>query len=364
MKSKVKLTLIVFGFLSFLTVFSQTKSNQYYCTPCNASCDVKSFEKPGICDVCNMPIISLTDEELKLSIANSGVPKPLNLKYNEWEELGSSPYRTSRLWIKNYKRKYVQIESDGIYLSGALYYPKIDNNKTIPAIILAHGSGPTTQYNLSYYTYLGLKMGLAVLVCDKRGVGNSQGEYDRTLLNSKNVFTDLASDLVAQLKWLKTQTEIDITKIGLMGPSQAGWIMPIAAKKDDSFSFIISLSGPAVSLGEENYFSALTNENHNPPGISILEADKKLATFNGDHIYQTASVLKMLDTKILWQFGTHDRSVPVDLSIRRLKQMNTENFDIKGIQDIGHGSANIYTGEYEDFVQILKPWLLKIGILE
>lgn len=364
MVSKKKMTALLIGLLFYLTVFSQSESIQYYCTPCNAHCDVKSYDKPGMCDVCNMPIISLTDEELKLSIANAGVPKPLDLKYNEWEELGSSPYRASRLWIENYSRKNVQIVNGNTLLSGALYYPKIEKSKKIPAIILAHGSGPTTQYNLSYYTYLGLKMGMAVLVCDKRGVGNSQGEYDASALNSKNVFTDLATDLVAQFKWLNTQPEIDKTKIGMMGPSQAGWIMPIAANMDDSFSFIISLSGPAVSVGEENYFSALTNESYSPSGISIVEADKKLTSFDGSHIYQTAPVLRILKTKTLWQFGTHDRSVPVDESIRRLKQMNKPNFEIKVIQDVGHGSANINTGEYEDFVKILKPWLLKIGILE
>ena len=109
MKSKIKLILIVIGFLSYLTVFSQTKSIKYYCTPCNAPCDAKSYEKPGTCDACNMPIIFLTDEELKLSLENSDIPKPLDLKYNEWEELGSSPYRASRLWINNYRRKHVQI---------------------------------------------------------------------------------------------------------------------------------------------------------------------------------------------------------------------------------------------------------------
>lgn len=366
MSIKKTFTISIGVFLMCLSLFGQNNTTKYYCTPCNATCDAKSYDKPGTCHVCNMPIIALTDEELKLSLANSGLPKPLalDLKYGVKEELGSDPYRASRLWITDYSRTYVKIKSGTIFLSGALYYPKIEENQKVPAIILAHGSGPTTQYNLGYYIYLGLKMGAAVLVCDKRGIGNSEGEYDASVMNSEKIFTDLASDLVAQLKWIKTQPEIDTAKIGMMGPSQAGWIMPIAAEMDNSVNFIISLSGPAVSVGEENYFSALTNENDSPAGLSIIEADKKLQDFNSNHIYETIPVLKKLNTYILWQFGTHDRSVPVDESIRRLKSLKKPNFEIIVVQDVGHGVANVHTGEYEDFVKVLKPWLIRIGIFE
>ncbi|MEL7121597.1 MAG: prolyl oligopeptidase family serine peptidase [Bacteroidota bacterium] len=286
------------------------------------------------------------------------------MTYGVREDLSSSPYRAARLWIKNYSREFVQIQSGDILLSGALYFPKLEEDKKIPAIVLAHGSGPTTQYNMGYYIYLGLKMDSAVLVCDKRGVGNSEGVFDPNYLKSEQHFTELASDLVAQLKWIKSQPEIDLTKIGMMGPSQAGWIMPIAAKMDNSVRFIVSLSGPTVSVGVENYFSSLTREYMSPPGISIEEADKELSNFSGDPLYDPVPILEELQTNILWQFGTHDRSVPVSECIRVLEKLNKTNFDIKVVQHVGHGSTNIHTGEYEDFVQIIKPWLIKIGVVE
>ncbi len=363
MKEK-SIILFVFTLIWSYALIGQETSKKYYCTPCNSPCDVKAYDKPGVCDVCNMPIISLTEQELKESIANAGIPQPLELVYGEIEELGSSPYRASRLWIEEYSRKHIQIKSGEIMLSGAIYYPRIAPGQKVPAFILAHGSGPTTQYNLGYYIYLGLKMGAVVLACDKRGVGNSEGEYDASVKNSRHIFSDLASDLVAQLQWLKEQPEVDTGKIGMMGPSQAGWIMPIAAKMDRSFGFIVSLSGPAVSVGAENYFSALTNENNMPKGMSIEQADKKLKDFSGDPIYDPIPVIRDLNTRILWQFGTHDRSVPVDESIRRLKELNKPNFDIKIVKDVGHGSANVHTGKYEDFVSIIKPWLKKIGVFE
>lgn len=357
----------LFTFILFLSnqpLFSQYSAKKYYCTPCSSLCDAKSHDKPGMCDVCEMPLIPLSEDEHAQSVANSGIPRAYEVDYDKWEELGSNKYRASTMWIDNYKRKYVRVKNGDLVLSGALYFPKIEQGQKVPAVIIAHGSGPTTEYNPSYYTYLGLKMGMAVLVCDKRGVGNSEGEYDRSWLNSKAVFNDLASDLVAQLHWLKTVPEIDATKIGMLGPSQAGWIMPIAATMDNSFEFIVSLAGPAVSLGEEGYYSLLTKENSIPAGISIEEAHNQMASFTGDPIYDPASTLEKLTTKTLWQFGAHDRSVPTAESVRRLKALNKPEFDIIVMPNVGHGSANVYTGEFEDFIPIIKPWLEKIGVLK
>ncbi len=332
---------------------------------------------PGLAAVCRSLCLLLAagvaqaqaegiSEAQRVRRASAGIPAPLELEYGEKEQLGSSPYRASRLWLEDYSRRFVQIESDGILLSCAMYFPGLEPGKRVPAIVLAHGSGPTTQYNMGYYVYLGLKMGAAVLACDKRGVGNSEGDYDyeATVSEPEVVFKQLASDLVAQLKWAKTQPEIDTARIGMMGPSQAGWIMPLAANADDGFNFIVSLSGPAVSVGEENFFSTLTNESNSPEGLSIAEADKRLAEFDGAPGFDPLPALKELRANVLWQFGDHDRSVPVDESIRRLKGLNKQNFEIVVVPDVGHGSANIYTGEYEDFVQVVRPWLVKIGVFE
>lgn len=357
-------TLTVLLLLSVQVLSSQYSSKKFYCTPCNSNCDAKSHDKAGICDVCEKPLISLTKAKYDSSMVHSHIPRAYDVKYDEWEELGRRQYRSSTMWIENYKKKYVRIKNDDIILSGALYYPKIENGQKIPAMIIAHGSGPTTEYNPSYYTYLGLQMGMAVLVCDKRGVGNSEGEYDRSWINSTSVFNDLASDLVAQLDWLKTIPEIDTARIGMMGPSQAGWIMPIAATMTNSFEYIVSLAGPAVSVGEENYYSALTNEDGYPSGDPIEEADSKIQSFKGDHLYNPSPTLKKLQTKTLWQFGQHDRSVPTQESVRRLEKLDKSIFDIKVVENVGHGSANVYTGEYEDFIPIIKPWLVKIGVLK
>ena len=64
---------------------------------------------------------------------------------------------------------------------------------------------------------------MAVLGYDKRGVGGSTGDWN------KASFDDLAGDVVAAFEYLKTRSDIRSDQIGMLGWSQAGWVMPLAA---------------------------------------------------------------------------------------------------------------------------------------
>jgi hypothetical protein len=85
---------------------------------------------------------------------------------------------------------------------------------------------------------------MAVLGYDKRGVGGSTGDW-RT-----ESFDDLASDASAAIEFLKARREIDPSQIGLLGWSQAGWVMPLAAAREKGVAFLISISGAGVSPAE------------------------------------------------------------------------------------------------------------------
>src|SRR5205085_9610056 len=89
-----------------------------------------------------------------------------------------------------------------------------------------------------------IRHGIAVLGYDKRGVGSSTGDW-RTA-----TFEDLAGDVVAAFQYLKTRRDVDAAQIGLLGVSQAGWIMPIAAVRAHGIAFLISVSGAAVEPAE------------------------------------------------------------------------------------------------------------------
>jgi len=59
--------------------------------------------------------------------------------------------------------------------------------------------------------------------------------------------------------------------IGLWGVSQVGWILPIAANLIDEISYTILISGPTVTVGEENYYSDLTGDNGSKLGDKTIK---------------------------------------------------------------------------------------------
>jgi hypothetical protein len=89
-----------------------------------------------------------------------------------------------------------------------------------------------------------IRHGIAVLGYDKRGVGESTGDWNAA------TYEDLADDVVAAIAYLKTRPDIDPAQIGLLGISQAGWIMPLAAVRSKDVGFLISISGAGLTPAE------------------------------------------------------------------------------------------------------------------
>jgi pimeloyl-ACP methyl ester carboxylesterase len=140
------------------------------------------------------------------------------------------------------KHEDVRFSSGDITLTGTLISPATGAKH--PAIILVHGSGAENrEYMLPFARFL-IRRGIAVLGFDKRGVGGSTGDWNVAS------FDDLAGDVVAAFEYLKTRADIDRGQIGLLGVSQAGWIMPLAAVRAKDLAFLISISGAGVTAAE------------------------------------------------------------------------------------------------------------------
>jgi pimeloyl-ACP methyl ester carboxylesterase len=140
------------------------------------------------------------------------------------------------------RREDVRFSSGDIQLTGMVISPNTSGKH--PAIVLVHGSGAENrEYMLPWARFL-IRRGIAVLGYDKRGVGGSMGDWNTAS------FDDLASDVVAAVEYLKTRGDIDRGQIGLLGISQAGWIMPVAAVRSKDIAFLISISGAGVPAAE------------------------------------------------------------------------------------------------------------------
>lgn len=190
----------------------------------------------------------------------------------------------------------------------------------VPAVVFGHGSGQLDKTSCRFLAGGFQQRGFATLCFDKRGVGQSDGDYVNVgTADSERVFADLAGDIAAGVSFLRRHPEIDGSRIGLAGASQAGWIVPLAATTARP-AFMILLVGPAVSVGEEIFYSRLVEFNDAP----LDEAYRRLPAFTGPRGFDPRPVLATLDVPGLWLLGAEDRSIPTPKTVAILDQLIAE----------------------------------------
>jgi hypothetical protein len=138
----------------------------------------------------------------------------------------------------------VTFRNRDVTLAGTLFLP--DSGERHPAVVLFHGSGPEARNAFMGRWFA--DHGIASLAYDKRGVNESSGDFQAV------PFTDLAADGLAAVAFLKTRADINPKQIGVWGLSQGGWLGPLAASRSKDVAFVIAVSGPAVSPGEQMVF--------------------------------------------------------------------------------------------------------------
>jgi hypothetical protein len=153
----------------------------------------------------------------------------------------TEPARTARR-VEIEKREDVRFSNRDIQLAGTLIAPSTGGKH--PAIVLVHGSGAQSREHMMPFARFLIRHGIAVLGYDKRGVGESTGDWNTA------TYEDLAGDVLAAVEYVKTRPDIDPAQIGLLGISQAGWIMPLAAVRTKDVAFLISISGAGVTPAE------------------------------------------------------------------------------------------------------------------
>ncbi len=134
---------------------------------------------------------------------------------------------------------------EGVRLGATLTVPS--GQAPFPAVVLIAGSGghardeavfghPIFLVLADYLT----RHGIAVLRYDKRGIGQSTGDF------ATATSMDFTADAGASVAYLKTRPEIDPRRIGLVGHSEGGIIAPILAERDPAVAFIVLMAGPGL----------------------------------------------------------------------------------------------------------------------
>jgi uncharacterized protein len=284
-----------------------------------------------------------------------------------------------------------------------------------PAIVLFHGSGPQSRDLFTARWFA--REGFAALAYDKRGVGESTGDF-------RNIpFMELCDDGLAAIEYLKSRKEIDPKHIGVWGLSQGGWLGPLAASRSSDVAFVIAVSGPGVSPGEQMIFyyaeelrargvpesdvveaSALRRDVWNymhtgnsyektkaemaearskrwyaevkaqqdrlfdalpPPAEVNAPVGRRILWFQQEMVYDPVPTLRALKVPALFLFGDEDRVTPVEESVAIIRRVQAENnnhdFTIKVFPHADHGmSIATNAGDRSidpEYLETMQQWL-------
>jgi hypothetical protein len=237
----------------------------------------------------------------------------------------------------------VKFESQGDTLAGSILTPK----KPFAAVVIVHGSDPVKR-EMEFAKRLA-KDGIAVLTYDKRGVGASGGVYVGPSVGTNNIDSTnlnlLSHDASAAINTLRIYLKNKKLPIGLIGFSQAGWIIPLTAEKNKHVSFMVIFSGPVITTLEQLRFQFYTNGDERF-WDTHTESDAREHIKNDPDRYQFVATnpqqqLSKLTIPGLWIFGGRDIQIPVELSMEHLDSLKTngKRYEYRLFPALGHNTA-------------------------
>lgn len=250
----------------------------------------------------------------------------------------------------------IRFKSAGVSLAGTVYKPRHSH----AAVVIVHGSGQESR--MRGFASLLAKNGISVLTYDKRGVGESGGTYSGPEVGTNNIdpanLTLLAEDANAAVNILHQQDKN--LPIGLVGFSQAGWIIPIAANKNSHVDFMVLFSGPVVPTLEQLRFQFFTEgkpdfwDNHTETETrEHIRSDPDRYQFENTDPHDALSTLYIPG---LWLFGNKDVQIPVGLSIERLNTLKAQRkpYEYCLFSTLGH---NVAFSDSNEPVNIAVHWI-------
>ena len=141
-----------------------------------------------------------------------------------------------------YQSHAISFQDQGDTVAGVLNMPKGSREEAAvrPLIIFVHGDGDLNATAYGYYKPVWnelAKQGIATMSWDKKGVGNSTGQWLQQSME------DRAWEVIRAIDYIKSDTTYNFSFVGLLGFSQAGWVLPKVAALSTYPDLMILVSG-------------------------------------------------------------------------------------------------------------------------
>lgn len=181
---------------------------------------------------------------------------------------------------ENYTTHPIRFVSNQDTLSAVLNVPKNLPKDSLTLLVFVHGDGALPANAHGYYEpiwrHLAAK-GVATLAWDKKGVGESQGNWLQQDMQAR------AQEVRDALKHMRASKKWQFSKIGVIGFSQGGWVLPLlSADSKESINCMIIVSGAVNWMQQSNY---LTVQKLKRAGKTQEEVAKGVAQNKADHAF-------------------------------------------------------------------------------
>ncbi len=156
-----------------------------------------------------------------------------------------------------------------------------------PVVLFVHGDGPVDRTGVMglYLPIMEsmLQTGFATFAWDKPGTGESTPKVSGPNLRHKR-----AQILLDAVELMKTRPDIDPTKIGVWGVSQAGYVIPIALTQTKDIAFVICVSCPGESGHDQmTYQVTAFGLCEDIPEEKLAERDRLLKDLDQNRSFET-----------------------------------------------------------------------------
>lgn len=166
------------------------------------------------------------------------------------------------------------ISHSGVTLAGTVLIPVRASGI---GVVMLPGSGPATRNMLKPAAEKLVQAGVTVLIFDKRGSGESGGDWTTSSLD------DLAGDAIVAMNELRDRPGID--SVGLWAHSQGNWVATRAAELGAHPDFVVAVSGGGVSPREVErnaYHHSVASTSPDGRAMAMAFVDSYFAYLSGD----------------------------------------------------------------------------------
>ena len=180
--------------------------------------------------------------------------------------------------------KRVTFQNGDDSLSGHYLLP--DTGKAKAVILFVHGDGPLGYDAYGYYPLIWkrlLNQGFAVFSWDKPGVGKSTGNWLAQSMQERQ------KEVQSAITFIRNSYGYSGDKLGLLGFSQAGWVVPAVANNNADVGFVVGV-GFAIDWVQQSWYLTrirLSNQGAHPSEIDQAYTShiEELKFLRNEHSY-------------------------------------------------------------------------------